>query len=455
MDFLEIVERSYTGEKISKEDWDIDYVAMPIRDILDEFDLDYTPGEAIAFDDDVIRRFFAAGRKLAIECGLYNQNTGHVIRLTEAEIDEAARNQRKTMIIGQGKDAFEFYARRPEDERVPGVVAGNPGCPMNETEFCMTTESWAKEPVVDMVTCGSIVEVNGHPVRCGEPSEVMAAKLELKCLNAICEKVGRPLIGRLAAESSVSQIGDLSSMGPSGMRPGDAHLVAINNELITTTDNLIRAAASTDTGILNASLACVMVGGLAGNAAGAAVCMIASMLLANVVCRADYHLCHPIHLKHVATSTRECMWLQSVVCQAFALCAPNIIVCDIYPKSGAGTKELLYEVAANSIAITVSGGHLEGCGSDDGLKPNCSGLECRMMGMVGDACAKQKLSREKGEEIIQKLFAKYEGILPGGNEGLPFDQVYDTETIEPLPFWQAMFDEVASELKEMGLDIKK
>ena len=62
---------------------------------------------------------------------------------------------------------------------------------------------------------------------------------------------------------------------------------------------------------------------------------------------------------------------------------PNIIIGDIYPKSGAGTKELLLETAANSIAITVSGGHLEGVGSCDGLKPNCSGLEARVMGETG------------------------------------------------------------------------
>ncbi len=74
-----------------------------------------------------------------------------------------------------------------------------------------------------------------------------------------------------------------------------------------------------DTPVLNASLACVMVGGLAGGAEGAAVCMIASLLADSLVGRADYHLCHPIHIRHIATSTPECMWLSSVVCQALSL----------------------------------------------------------------------------------------------------------------------------------------
>ena len=112
----------------------------------------------------------------------------------------------------------------------------------------------------------------------------------------------------------------------------------------------------------NASLATVMVGGLAGDAPGAALVQIASFILANLVCRAHYHLLHPIHIRHVATSTKAVMWVQSAVEQAFARNAPCIIVSDIYPKSGAMTRELLVEVAANAIAITASVRAFGGCG---------------------------------------------------------------------------------------------
>ena len=67
---------------------------------------------------------------------------------------------------------------------------------------------------------------------------------------------------------------------------------------------------------------------------------------ANILCLADYHLCHPIHIKEVATTARGCLWLQAVLCQIFAKCAPAIIVCDLWPSSGALTKELLYEAVS-------------------------------------------------------------------------------------------------------------
>ena len=450
MHFLELANRSYTGEAVSKDDWAMDHVVQPIMDIVDEFDLCREKGAFLLHDKEQAKAYFEAGVELLARSGVYNQSTGKVIRFTKEEILEAARNMKQAVTVGRGKDACTFVPRHPDDTRLPGVVAGNPGCPMTEDLFCRTVTSWAKEPVVDMVTCGSIVEVDGCQVLRAAPSEVIALRREMKYLNEICQRVGRPGIGRLAAESSVSEIGDLAAMAPGGFQPGDAHLVALNNELIINNDNLIRVANTIDTPVLNASLACVMVGGLAGAAPGAAVCMIASLLALSLIGRADYHLCHPIHIRHVATSTDECIWLSSTVCQAFDSCAPAVIICDIYPKSGAGTVELLREVAANALAITVSGGNLEGVGSCDGLKPHCSGLEARLMGEVGKAAAAQGMTREEAEPIIAKLYGEYKHIFGPGNEGLPFDKVYG-EDGEPRAFWLDMYRQVREELISLGL----
>ncbi len=196
-----------------------------------------------------------------------------------------------------------------------------------------------------------------------------------------------------------------------------------------------------------------MVGGLAGDGPGAAVVQAASFMLANLVCRADYHLLHPIHIRHVATSTRGVMWMQGIVEQAFARNAPCIIVSDIYPKSGAGTKELLYEVAANALAITLSGGHLEGVGAADGAVPNSSGLEARWMGEVGHAVVRQGLSLDQGETLVQTLLDKYEHVFSqdGGNPGKRFDQVYDLKSLRPTQEWLTMYETVKEELNQLGL----
>ena len=145
--------------------------------------------------------------------------------------------------------------------------------------------------------------------------------------------------------------------------------------------------------------------------------------------------------------------MQSAVCQAFSKHAPCIIFGDIYPKSGALTRELLYEVAANAIVITVSGGHLKGPASADGLLPNCSGLEARWMGEVGKAVTTQGLGHKEANLLVNMLIRKYEHVFdrPEGNPGVPFSQAYDLETLKPTREWSLLYEEVREEVRAMGL----
>jgi methylamine--corrinoid protein Co-methyltransferase len=117
------------------------------------------------------------------------------------------------------------------------------------------------------------------------------------------------------------------------------------------------------------------------------------------------------------------------------------------------TKELLYETAANAIAITVSGGHLEGVGAADGAAPNSSGLEARLMGEVGHSTTRQGLEPEEANSLILKLLEKYRHVFtqPGGNPGFPFEKAYDLETLTPRPEWDQMYLDVRADLVQMGL----
>ena len=112
-------------------------------------------------------------------------------------------------------------------------------------------------------------------------------------------------------------------------------------------------------------------------------------------------------------------------------------------------------LAANALAVTVSGGHLEGVGSADGNAPNGTGLEVRLMGEVGHAAARQGLTLQDANRIIDALLVKYEPVFdkPGGNPGQCIDKAYDLEKMVPVPDWQRMYDEVAEELAELGLNL--
>ncbi len=378
--YLGFIERAQTGPMVKKEDWDLDQIALTTKRLVKKYNITWNPEEVVPNNPDLADRVFQAGLELAQTVGVYHSSTGRVIQFEDTELENALRSVPQTLVMGEGPDARTLYARKVLDPRPPLVWAGNPGVPTPEALFQPMVMSWMQEPIVDLITCGSLPQVDGYEVRTAEPTEMIATRRELDLLREGLRKVGRPGMGMLAAQSSVSELGDLSASHPDYLRPCDSHLVPMLNEMIVDNRNIARAVNSIEYGMRNASLACVMVGGLAGNAPGAAVVQAASFIAANIICLADYHLLHPIHIQHVATSTRSVMWVQGIVEQAFALNAPCIIVSDIYPKSGALTRELLYEVAANAIAITVSGGHLEGVGANDGLTPNGSGLEARLDG---------------------------------------------------------------------------
>jgi methylamine---corrinoid protein Co-methyltransferase len=451
--YLDILDRSKSGQLLQKNNWDMDCIILPVIRLVEKYQLSWDKENAVPNDPALIDRLYQAGFELAAESGIYCISTGRVINFTRQELTDGIKNMPQRLLMGAGEDERWLFSRDIMDPRPPIIWAGNPGAPTPEELFIPCVKSWMQEPIVDLATCGSITHVDGRMVETGSLMEIHAARWELNELRTALQDVGRPGMGLLAGQSAVTELGDLAISHPDYLRPTDAHLVALFNELIIDDINMARALNSVAYGMRNASLATVMVGGFGGDAPGAAVVQIASFILANLVCRAHYHLLHPIHIRHVATSTLSTMWVQSAVEQAFARNAPCIIVGDIYPKSGALTRELLYEVAANAIAITVSGGHLEGVGSADGLYPNGTGLEARWMGEVGHAVARQNLSLEEANFLINNLLPRYEHVFTAksGNPGVPFDQAYDLATLTPVPEWETLYVEVKKELKALGL----
>jgi methylamine--corrinoid protein Co-methyltransferase len=454
LNYLEILDRANTGPYLAEENWDLEKVAMTTKRLVKKYKLEWNKNELVTDDASLSEAIYNAGYELAVELGSYSRTTERVIEISQDEIDMGIRNMPQNVGMGEAKDARTLYARRLNDERAPLFFGGSPGTPVPERFFLANVISYMQEPLIDLATCGTLVEVDGREVRTGNPIEIVSTRRELQYMRQGLKRVGRAGMGMLAAQSSVSELGDLAAAHPDYLRPCDSHLVPMLNELKMDHRNISRAVNSLEYGMVNASLPCVIVGGLGGGPAGSAVVNVASFLIANITCLADYHILHPIHMRHIATSTRDVLWVINATGQAFARHAPTIIVADIYPKSGAGTKELLYETAANAIINSVSGCHLEGCGSADGNAPNCSGLEARLMAEVALAVHNMKMSLKDANEFVLKLLPKYEHVFTqDGNPGKPFDEVYDLQKVQPLDFWQKMYEEVKTELKEMGLKV--
>jgi methylamine--corrinoid protein Co-methyltransferase len=77
------------------------------------------------------------------------------------------------------------------------------------------------------------------------------------------------------------------------------------------------------------------------------------------------------------------------------------------------------------------------------------------MAEVALATHRMKMSLKDANALVLQLLPKYEHVftLENGNPGKPFDEVYDLGRIEPLDFWQKTYEEVKTELREMGLKL--
>ena len=61
---------------------------------------------------------------------------------------------------------------------------------------------------------GTLVEVDGREVRTGNPIEIVSTRRELQYMRQGLKRAGRAGMGMLAAQSSVSELGDLAAAHP-------------------------------------------------------------------------------------------------------------------------------------------------------------------------------------------------------------------------------------------------
>lgn len=452
--FLEVLKRFEAGEMMAEADFDQVRMAGTVAQLVKKYQLIYKAESIVNEDPALADALFAAGLEMAEMVGIYNCSSGTIARFSREEILLAARTVPQTLTIGSGAEQKVLYPRKVRDDRYPVIFAGNAGAPMPEELFMPTAMSYMKEALIDGIDHSSIAMVDGVEVRTGGPLEMMATRRELQYLRLAAERSGRPDMPFICAESSCSGIGDLSVAHPKFIRPGDIHLCPLLSEMKTDNGNLCKVANFLEIGgVFNGSLPNPILGGYAGGPAETAIVTVASFLLANIVGQAHLHLCHPVHIRFTSTSHAQCMWVLSMVGQAFAGNEKAIIVGDIFASNGAGTKTLLYETAANTIVNTISGMHMNGIAATNGLYPNSSGLEARLMAETARAVVDSGLTLAEANALVIKLYEKYKHTMKEPELGRPFNEVYDLQAIVPTAEWLGMYHAVKAEIAALGLQL--
>lgn len=451
VNIFEVLKRAEEGPYIKEHDFNMQLFTANTR-LVKEYSIKFDRDQVVTADNEMADSLFLAALDLCREMGMLCVSTSRVIEFTLEELKAALKLAPQVLLLGRGRDARVVRARKFNDGYRMVVCGGAPGTPLPEELFLPVTLSYAKEPLLDIMITGSLVTIEGMEVKTGGPLEIRACRQELIWAREALERAGRPGMHIYAAgESSATELGTLAICNERYMRTSDSHMIPVLSELKTDYVRLSRVMTGYEYPAFTTSLIDPIIGGFGGGAEGAAIVLAAAVILSTAAYGVDMHCLHPIHNKHVSVSTKEGLWINSIVGRAFARNAPLVLLADAWTTAGAGTEEILYETAALALTQEVSALHTDCLGATNGVYPNCSGLEARFFAEVAQAAFEQKLTPQAANELVLRLFARYEHGFVKPNIGLPFTEVYDSRTVTPKKDWLETYKRVKDEVGKMGL----
>jgi len=188
---FEAYDRSKKGKKVPESTWDYEILPANLAKVKDKYKIKFGDG-IIPEDKDLKDRLFKAGLEMLVETGVYNQDLGRVIKVTQDEVIAGIKKTPRFLLSGEGRDVAKFYPRRGNSPVKPIIQGGPTGAPVSEDVFIQVMQSYAQEATVDVLVNGVMEKIEGHPATTNTPWEVRATMAELRAVREACIRAGRP-----------------------------------------------------------------------------------------------------------------------------------------------------------------------------------------------------------------------------------------------------------------------
>lgn len=451
---LDVLDRMETGPIIEEEDFDMRLVSETMSQLQEKYNLSLpTDGPIIPADDALADRLFEAGLEMAETVGVFCKDTGRRMTWSRDEILDALAVAPDHITIGAFPDEHTQHKRFLEDTRPITIKGGPVGTPAPENLFLQIQQSYAQEPLVDLMIDGSLETIYGREGRSGSPWEVLLCWHEMELTLAAARRAGRPGLGIGVAENSVTDIGELSITAIDRLGPHHWHHVGMISEFKTNYALMTKVAHIHKTGSIIHCFYNTIYGGHVGGREGTAIAIVGGCILLQMAYMTPTHSVSPTHPFFGNTTSPDILRATAPAQQALSRNTHILNDVVITPVGGPGTKTLLYEVAAQSLVAVSSGSAaLIGPRSAAGTNPgHVSGLEARFMAEVAHAA--RGMSRSDADQLVIKLVELYKDDLDKRPVGKRFDEVYDAVRIEPKEEWVCIYEEVKDELRDLGLNL--
>ncbi len=452
LDYLEVVDRSMTGERISEKEYEM-RIFKNIQELVKEFNLKPDPENPVPSDNSLADEAFEAGLMFAERIGAYCLNTKRVVRVTENEIKEALKKIPKKIIVGAGKDAREIIKREPDDGKLPHIIGGG-ASPLSEDLHVSIMRSIALEEV-DSIISSNMYKVGGRQI-VGMPLEVYATRRAIEWTREATRAAGKPGMHILAYPLNMRAYVINALLDPDHIRPTDgvccSHLpegFKLEYDVLTATQTAHEYGC------------CVFdhttgeVGMYAGGPEGVVIHNISGVLLGQALLGQDFNAISVYNVLDLQLNEiPEIFWARALQSQALSRNTNAKLYVWRQTGSEPGCREWFLQATQLSLVWIPSGATiLVANGRPEApRRENLAGpLETRCC--IELARAATKLKRAEASEIVKSIYKilPKEKLVQGQFKGRSFEESYDVITMRPKKEHLELYEEMRKEISDLGL----
>jgi len=404
-------------------------------------------------DMELADRFYAAGYQAALELGYLCTDTERIITVSREELDAALDHAPAQITVGEGKDATVIKSRIPSDP-YPMKAATSLGITVSEDVYPTMAYLIAREPEVDLLEAGSLTTVRGTEVLSGTPLETLLGYEHGLMHREARRRAGRDGMGAIGCISAVTEYGQFGAYGvPGAFRTTDLAPVLFPSEMKVDYRALHKVVYTLIMGGLLKCDSPGMIGGMPGPPEGAVVSSIACALLSYAILQNHVGGGQIYDVRYLANVNREGLWAMGIAIQALSRNTHTMSHGIANQVSGPGTENLLREIAAGVAVLAASGSSLTtGPRSAGGkLTDFVTPLECRFLAEVSHAASSMDLAVVN--DLVLALLPHFEESIKCPDLGTRFQDLYDLESLRPVPHWEATYRRVRAESIDLGVPL--
>lgn len=453
---LTSLDKAHTGPLYAMKDWDVKILPKTIKGLLQKYHLSKTcnPDNPVNADDELADCFFQAGRELALELGLYCEDTERVIKVTEEELDRAVAAAPRSLTLGGGKDEVILRPRRPESPVVPCVMAPL-ALMVSERYAAGVMAGTAKyRSLVDVLNGVTIEGPTGREMRAGTPYETWLGFYEQELKAHALKLINREEMATCNVANSVTEYGHLGGCAASPGKNG-LSLCLLPSEMKITFANFHRAINTIHCGQILYAGSPSYIGGYAGSVEGAVLVNIANDLLFTAILRADCGGDNVFDINTFSNTLPKAIWGNSVAIQATTRNTDLITIRIVNMVSGPMTPAFFYEALTGHVNHSTAGATMAIAPRSAGGRYTdyISPVEAWWCAQVFKSAA--GMTRAQANELVKQVVPKYQAELAHPPKGVPCYECFDFGRLEPTPEYRAFYKAMEREAIELGVPMER